>query len=103
MTLCLRAASTVSLNYKQLYPTLDTRGLESQCIKDVLSEVKRWESIPNRREPIAVKMVMCMYKKCKSNYLDSLDLVPYEWAVLGIFCFFASPSGHKTPRTRGNP
>ena len=39
--LYLREASTVPLNHKQLDPLLGTRGLEAQCIKDVLSEVRQ--------------------------------------------------------------
>ena len=45
----LKAASSVSLHHKQLEWLLETRDLEAQCIKEVLSEVKRWESMPNCR------------------------------------------------------
>ena len=38
----IKAASSVLLNYKKLDPLLDTRDLESQFIKYVFSEVKRW-------------------------------------------------------------
>ena len=38
---CLKADSSVSLHHKQLDPMLETYVLESQCIKDVILEVKR--------------------------------------------------------------
>ena len=38
---CLRTVMHVSLNYENIDPLLDKRGLESQCIKDVYSKVKR--------------------------------------------------------------
>ena len=74
----LKDAPSVPLNHKHVDPLLDTRGLESQCSKDFLSEVKLWESVPNFREPITVKMVLHMKEKCKSKHLDSLDSVPYD-------------------------
>ena len=63
----IRAASSATLNHEQLDPWLDTIGLEEQCIKDVLSEVKLWESSPNLREPVIVKIVLHMHKKCKNK------------------------------------
>ena len=71
----LKVALSSPLNHKQLDPLLDARSLEVQCIKDVLSEVKRWESMPNRREPVTVKMVLRMHEKCKNKNPDSLDSV----------------------------
>ena len=59
----LNAASSISLESKQLDLLLDMRGLEAQCIKDVLSEVKLWESIPNHREPVTMKIVLNMHNK----------------------------------------
>ena len=61
--LYLKVASSVPLNHKYLDPLLETRGIEAQCIKDFLSEVKRWESMPNHREPVTVKMVISMHEK----------------------------------------
>ena len=63
-------------------------SLEAQCIKDFLSEVKRWESVPNRRETVTVKMVPHMCDKHKSKHLDSPDSVLCDWNVLGIFYGF---------------
>ena len=66
--LYLRVASSISLNYEQMYPLLDTRGLKAQCIEDVLCEVQRWESMTNCREPVTVKMVLLVHKKCKNKH-----------------------------------
>ena len=71
----IRAASSVPLNHKELDPLLVTRVLEFQCIKDVLSEFKRWESMPNCREPFTVKMVLSMHKKHKNKHPEILDSV----------------------------
>ena len=84
----IKAASSVTLNHKQLCLLLDTRSLEEQCIKDVLSEVKRWESMPNHREPVTVKIVMRMHKKYKNDHPDTLESIPCNCDVLGIFYSF---------------
>ena len=41
-----------------------------------------------RREPSTVKIVLRASKKYKNNYPDSLDSVPFDWSVVGIFCGF---------------
>ena len=77
-----------SLKFKQLDSLLDTRGLETQFIKEILFEVKRWESMPNCREPITMKMVLCMRKKYKNKHRDSLEYIMCNWIILGIFYGF---------------
>ena len=69
----LKTASSISLNHKHLDPLSCMHVLETQCIKDVLSEVKRWECMPNGREHVTVKMVLQMHEKYKNNHLDSLE------------------------------
>ena len=58
----LIAASSVALHYQNLDLFLNEHGQDTQCIKNVLSEFKRWESISNHIEPVAVKMVLHMLK-----------------------------------------
>ena len=84
----LKAASSVTLNYKQLDLFLETRGLEAQCIKYFLSESKIWESMTDHREPATVKMVLCMHEKCKNKHPCRLESVLCDWDVLGIFYVF---------------
>ena len=59
--------SSVPLNHNHLELLLCKYSLEFQCIKSVLSEVKRWESMPTRREPVTVKMALCMIEKCTNK------------------------------------
>ena len=37
--------------------TLNSMGKGSKFIIDVLHEFKRWENIPNRKEPITTEMI----------------------------------------------
>ena len=67
---------------------LDDYAQYIQRIKNVLSGVERWESMPNRRESVTAKMVLPVLKKCDGKHLDSLELVLCDWDMLGIFRFF---------------
>ena len=74
----LNAASSIPLHRKQLEPLLDTCGLKAQCIKDVLSDVKRWKYMTTCRCAITVKMMLCIREKCKNKYPDILESVLYD-------------------------
>ena len=40
---------------------------KAQFVENFLSEVKLWQSIPNRREPVGVKIVLHMHKNSLDN------------------------------------
>ena len=61
------------MRHKPINPLLDTRELEAHYIKEFLSEVKLWEPMPNRREPVTVKMETHMHKKCANKHPDSIE------------------------------
>ena len=71
----LKVVSSISLRHIMLNPLLETRGLEAKCTKEVISKFKRWEHMPNRREPVPMKMVLHTHKKCKNMHPDSLEFV----------------------------
>ena len=74
-------------------------------MKNVLSKVKRWESMPERRESVTVKIVSRVLNKCDGKCPDILDLVLCDWSMLGIFCsvclckWTQSASSKKQPLT----
>ena len=51
----LNAAAELSTLAKLMNPCLDIMGNQSTYIKDILRELKRWESIPNCKEPLTKK------------------------------------------------
>ena len=51
----LSAAAELAIPAKMLNPCLDIMGHFSSHIKDIINELKRWESIPKRREPVTKK------------------------------------------------
>ena len=51
----LAVAAELSIQLQMMNPTLNLMGKESKFISDVLHELKRWEEIPNRREPVTIQ------------------------------------------------
>jgi len=67
-------------------PTLDLMGNLSVFIKDIIHEAKRWESMPNRREPLTKEMIKYIIDKGdKSNKTnpDNLYSAMGDWLILG--------------------
>lgn len=84
----LLAAATISENHKLPDPRLNNRGITSSYIHKVLNELKRWEDMPNRREPVTVAMLRKMHALCDTMHDDSLESALYDWNVLGIYYGF---------------
>jgi hypothetical protein len=50
-----------------------------------IGEIKRWENLSNRREPLTVDMIYHQYRKCISATPHSVDQVLYNFEVIGIY------------------
>ena len=59
-------------------------GKESKFIGDVLHELKRWEKMPNRREPVTTEMIEFIVTKGKT-YKDQDNIYSSmgDWLILG--------------------
>ena len=82
----LSDAAKLSILNKLHDPTKNAFNQRSHFITNVLSEHKRWESMPNRREPLTYKMIhKAQLDLAKSSSpIDSLPQVLFDWMVLGI-------------------
>ena len=80
----LHAATDIDIRRKLLDHQINERGLKSSCTTKVSVEVKRWESISNRREPVNILMVLHMQAKCAKLYPDSLESALHYWNNLGL-------------------
>ena len=49
----------------------------------MISEQKRWEDIPNHRNPVTPLMLDEMKDICADQHIDSLESAFYDWNVLG--------------------
>ena len=66
-------------------PCLDIRGKKSKYIKDIINEVKRWESIPDRRELVTKDIIEYIYNKgmkLKKSNRDNLYIALADWLIL---------------------
>ena len=82
----LVAASELSLPAKMMNPCLDIMGKQSTYIKDILKESKRWEAIPNRKEPVTKQMIEYIIQKGKDlqkKNSDNIYSALSDWLVLG--------------------
>ena len=80
----LRAAASFSIAAQRLDPQLDIYGKRSFWINKVLQEVKRWESMPDRREPVTVEMIEYMLTH-KTSDVDGLYNALTDWNIVGQY------------------
>jgi hypothetical protein len=55
------------------------------AITACLDEIKRWENMPNRREPLTTDMIYFQKSRCHSSTPFSEDQVILDFEVVGIF------------------
>ena len=72
-------------------PAKNLQGIRSPYIEAVLKEHLRWETVPNRREPLTYDMVDYAYMSLRTsmiqdtNFLpDSLEECICDWLILGM-------------------
>ena len=81
----LKAATDLSLPFQMMNPTLNLLGNQSKYIGDILHEASRWESMPNRREPLTKDMVVYILDKGSAmDSADNLYTVMGDWLTLGL-------------------
>ena len=81
----LSAAAALSRPFHEMNPLINIMGEKSQLVKDIIHETRRWESMPNRREPMTKDMVQYLIKTSASSTLpDGKQSVMTDWLVLGL-------------------
>jgi hypothetical protein len=83
----LATAAELSLPHNQMNPCLDIYGKRSKHINNIINEIKRWENIPNRREPVSKQMIDYIASKGKKLHKkipDNIYLALSDWLILGM-------------------
>ena len=83
----LAAAADLSIPYNQMNPCLDMYGKRSKQINNIITEIKRWENIPNRREPVTKEMIEYISKKGEAlskSEPDNIYSALSDWLILGM-------------------
>ena len=72
-------------------PIKNLQGVRSPYIEAVLKEHLRWETVPNRREPLTYKMVDFAYQTLLERMIHDTDFLPdsleeclCDWLILGM-------------------
>ena len=68
-------------------PSKNQLNQRSSYITNVINEHKRWESMPNRREPLTYSMVDYLFKMVHNNIspqLDDSSAALADWLILGM-------------------
>ena len=83
----LAAAAELSIPFNLINPCLDIFGKRSKHINNIITELKRWECIPNRREPVTKQMIEYIINKGKSlqkSDPDNIYISISDWLILGM-------------------
>ena len=83
-------------------PSLDQRGARAAPINRILHEMKRWDSMPNRKEPITPAIVDTMRSFAPSDNPDHLHSALLDWNILGQFYGFRSSEWAQNIENRKN-
>ena len=82
----LSAAAELSTAANTINPCLDITGKQSRHIKDITNEVRRWEVIPDRREPVTKEIIIYIHGKglkLRKNNANNLYSALADWLILG--------------------
>ena len=82
----LSDAAKLSIMNRLQDPTKTSINQRSPYIRSILHEHKRWESMPNRREPLTYNMVnQAIINNTRNHYCtNSLNSALTDWFILGM-------------------
>ena len=88
VNLYISDASKLAIFANHPDPTKNQLNQKSSYITNVVNEHRRWESMPNRREPLTFAMVDCAYSTTNhaspSSPDDTLHAALTDWLILGM-------------------
>ena len=68
---------------------IDNMGRSNTLIDDIINECKRWEKMPDKREPITPEMLQYLIDLAKRDkYQDSITNAVVDWIVMGMYAGF---------------
>ena len=72
------------IDNNQWDPCITKQGKTASVLTSVYREGKRWESMPNRQEPLTIEMTQHLISKAKSSYHDSPEAAIADWSIVGL-------------------
>ena len=81
----LNAAEELSIPKNIINLSLNFMGKRSHFIEAIIKESKRWEEMPNRKEPLTEEMILYIIKKSKEEDNDNgIYHAMADWLIMGI-------------------
>ena len=80
----IKAASVLFLDNGQWDPCITKHGSLAPVLKTVYKEAKRWESMPNRQEPLTIDMIQHLITQSHSSHQDSPECAITDWSIMGL-------------------
>ena len=91
----LDAAAELSTHAQMINPCLDIMGNQSVYITNILKELKRWESMPNRKEPVTKQMIEYIIKKGQTCITKILTIYIYIYTALADWLIVGQQAGFR--------
>ena len=80
----LNAVEEVCIPYKTISPALKFMRLRYHFIDEIIKESKRWEEIPNRKEPLTEDMILHIINKVNNEDNDNgIYHTMVDWLIKG--------------------
>ena len=80
----LLAVKDYFIDNNQWDPCITKQGKTAPILSAVYKEGKRWESMPNRQEPLTVEMTQHLISRSKSFHQDSPEAAMADWSSVGL-------------------
>ena len=84
----LAAMAKISAKAQMIDPCKTEYGAWAPLVDKILREHRRWETMPNRREPITKAMILHWTSVAKKAHPDSFIAAFYDWMVVGKYAGF---------------
>jgi hypothetical protein len=87
----VNTAIKYALEVSGIDPSIDpSTNKRHNLIEAALQELKRWEKVPNRRQPLTIPMIRWLKQKAESTHEDSLENATIDWLIVGLHTGYRS-------------
>ena len=80
----LLAAKDYFLDNNQWDPCITKQGKTASVLLSVYKEGNRWESMPNRQEPLTIDMTQHLISQAQACHQDSSEAAIADWCIIGL-------------------
>ena len=79
----LLAIKDYFVDHNQWYPSIVKHDITAPVLTSVYKEGQRWESMPNRQEPITMEIMRFLISQASTSHQDSPEAAIADWCIIG--------------------